>query len=64
MPTLVSGGTDAKCLPGIKVYGFMPSRSSVHEISLAHGHDERTGIDNLLYGTRCFYEITRRFGGA
>ena len=63
-PFLVSGGTDAKALPGIKVYGFMPSRNGAEESGLAHAHDERVRVDSLLFGTRCLYEIVRRFCGA
>ena len=47
VPYLVSGGTDAKSLPGIKVYGFMPSREHPEEATLAHSHDERVSISNL-----------------
>ncbi len=63
-PFLVSGGTDAKALPGIKVYGFMPSRHGAEEFALAHAHDERIRVDTLVFGTRCLYEIVRRFCAA
>lgn len=61
VPFLVSGGTDAKALPGVKVYGFMPSRNAAEEGALAHAHDERVSAENLLYGCRCLYEIVERF---
>lgn len=64
LPFLVSGGTDARALPGIKVYGFMPSRSGDDVLSLAHGHDERTRIDDLLFATRCLYGVVTRFCAA
>lgn len=61
VPYLVSGGTDAKCLPGIKVYGFMPMRYDPSEFELAHAHDERISIANLEFGTRALYEIVTRY---
>ncbi len=64
VPYLVSGGTDAKSLPGIKVYGFMPLRDHPEESTLAHAHDERVSISNLAFGTRTLYEITTDFCGA
>lgn len=64
VPFLVPGGTDAKSLPGIKVYGFMPMRYHAEEFDLAHGHDERISIDNLEFGTHALYEIVARYCGA
>ncbi|HUZ02263.1 MAG TPA: M20/M25/M40 family metallo-hydrolase [Thermomicrobiaceae bacterium] len=64
VPFLVPGGTDAKSLPGVKVYGFMPTRYHPEEFDLAHGHDERVSIDNLDFGTRALYEIVTRYCGA
>jgi acetylornithine deacetylase/succinyl-diaminopimelate desuccinylase-like protein len=61
LPNLISGGTDASALPGIKVYGFMPSRHNAALIQTMHGHDERTDIDDLLFATRCIYETIARF---
>ena len=61
LPFLVSGGTDAKALPGMKVYGFMPGVLSPEEMNGAHNHDERITIDNLLYGTRALFEIVTRY---
>jgi len=61
LPYLVSGGTDARMLPGVKVYGFMPTRGEGDPMSLAHGHDERTSVEDLLFGTRCLYGVVRRF---
>lgn len=63
-PFLVSGGTDAKSLPGVKVYGFMPGRYSDVEMNGAHNHDERVSVDNLLFGTRALFEIVTRYCGA
>jgi acetylornithine deacetylase/succinyl-diaminopimelate desuccinylase-like protein len=61
VPFLVAGGTDAASLPGIKVYGFMPSRDNPEEMNLAHSHDERIAISNLEFGTRALYEIVTRY---
>ncbi|HEX3723951.1 MAG TPA: M20/M25/M40 family metallo-hydrolase, partial [Nitrolancea sp.] len=64
VPFLVAGGTDAKSIPGVKVYGFMPSRYNPEEIGLAHSHDERVSISNLEFGTQALYEIVTRYGHA
>jgi len=61
LPYLVTGGTDARAFPGIKVYGFMPTRHDTRVGNLAHGHDERTSIDDLLFATRCLYDVVTRF---
>lgn len=63
-PFLVSGGTDAKSLPGIKVYGFNPARYSTVEMNGAHNHDERVAIDNLEFATRCLFDIVTRYCSA
>lgn len=63
-PYLVSGGTDAASLPGIKVYGFMPGHYSAAEMNGAHNHDERTSIDNLAFGTRVLYDVVTRYCNA
>lgn len=62
LPFLVSGGTDARKLPGIKIYGFMPSQGE-NPMALAHNHNERTSVDDLLFATRTLYTIVRRFCG-
>lgn len=61
VPYLVPGGTDAKCLPGIKVYGFMPMRDHPEEFDLAHAHDERISVSTLEFATRALFEIVTRF---
>ncbi|MBA2454053.1 MAG: M20/M25/M40 family metallo-hydrolase [Chloroflexia bacterium] len=61
MPYLVSGGTDARSVPGIKVYGFNPASYSPTEMNGAHNHDERVSVDNLLFATRSLYEIVTRY---
>ncbi|HUG14791.1 MAG TPA: M20/M25/M40 family metallo-hydrolase [Thermomicrobiales bacterium] len=63
-PFLVSGGTDAKSLPGVKVYGFNPGRVSTVEMTGAHNHDERVSIDNVEYATRCLFDIVTRYCSA
>jgi acetylornithine deacetylase/succinyl-diaminopimelate desuccinylase-like protein len=63
-PFLVSGGTDAKSIPGIKVYGFNPGRYSDVEMNGAHNHDERVTIDNLEFATRALFDITTRYCAA
>jgi acetylornithine deacetylase/succinyl-diaminopimelate desuccinylase-like protein len=66
VPSLTTGGSDAKHIcprrPDTEVLGFMPLRTSTGEgEQLIHGHNERISIDNLLFGTRLLYEVTRRF---
>jgi acetylornithine deacetylase/succinyl-diaminopimelate desuccinylase-like protein len=61
LPFLVSGGTDARAVPGIKVYGFMPGQSGEDALALAHGHDERARIDDLLFAVKSFHGIITRF---
>ena len=67
MPTLLSGGTDAKLLPDIKVYGFFPmlptERLRTYE-PLVHGHNERIHVDDLAFGTHFIYDLVVRFAGA
>lgn len=64
LPYVVSGGTDARLLPGIKVYGFMPSRSGEDIAGRMHAHDERVRVDDLLFATRCLYGVVARFCAA
>lgn len=63
-PFLVSGGTDARCLPGIKVYGFNPGQYTEVELNGAHNHDERVSIENLAFATKALFEITTRYCSA
>ncbi len=64
VPTLISGGTDAKLLPGIKVYGFFPilpgERVAIYD-PLVHGHNERIHIDDLAFATRFIYDLIATF---
>ena len=65
-PFLVSGGTDARNIPGVKVYGFFPfppGDRSAEYAPLVHGHNERIHVDDLAYGTRFLYDLVVRFAG-
>lgn len=66
-PYLLSGGTDARHLPGIKVYGFFPfppsDRAAMYS-SLIHGHDERIAIEDLAFATQFLYKVVERFCAA
>ena len=67
VPFLVSGGTDARNIPGIKTYGFFPfpvSNRNALYTSLVHGHDERIAVDHLGFATRFLYELVIRFCAA
>lgn len=63
IPTLISGGTDAALLPGIKVYGFYPfpatERLAIYD-PLVHGHDERIHIDDQIFATEFVYRLVLR----
>jgi acetylornithine deacetylase/succinyl-diaminopimelate desuccinylase-like protein len=63
VPSLVSGGTDAGLVPGIKVYGFFPilptERTALYD-TLVHGHNERIHVDDLHFGTRFLYDLAVR----
>ncbi|MCA9834483.1 MAG: M20/M25/M40 family metallo-hydrolase [Thermomicrobiales bacterium] len=60
IPTLISGGTDAALLPGIKVYGFYPfpstDRLAIYD-PLVHGHDERIHVDDQVFATEFVYRL-------
>ncbi|CAN5279648.1 M20/M25/M40 family metallo-hydrolase [soil metagenome] len=64
MPYLLSGGTDARLVPGIKTYGFFPmlptERLRTYE-PLIHGHNERIHVDDLAFATRFIYDLVVRF---
>ena len=65
-PYLSAGGTDARHLPGIKVYGFFPygpSEQAATYSPLIHGHNERIAIADLAFGTRFLYDLVLRFCG-
>jgi acetylornithine deacetylase/succinyl-diaminopimelate desuccinylase-like protein len=65
-PYLSAGGTDARHLPGIKVYGFFPygpSEQAEGYSPLVHGHNERIAVADLAFGTRFLYELVQRFCG-
>lgn len=64
VPYLVSGGTDARHLPDVKVYGFMPLREHPEDFERIHSHDERVAVADLAFGTRALYEIVTRYGNA
>ncbi|MGI8643310.1 MAG: M20/M25/M40 family metallo-hydrolase [Thermomicrobiales bacterium] len=63
-PYLVSGGTDARNIPGVKVYGFFPhppsDRVALYS-TLVHGHDERIAAEDLAFATQFLYEVVTRF---
>jgi acetylornithine deacetylase/succinyl-diaminopimelate desuccinylase-like protein len=66
-PYLSTGGTDARAIPGVKVYGFCPiasiERQSLY-MPLIHGHNERVAVDDLAYATWFFVDLVTRFAGA
>ncbi len=65
VPTLLTGGTDAKhvALLGTKVYGFAPQLyiPGARDWSGVHGHDERIHIHAMQWGTRVLYDVVAQF---
>lgn len=65
-PFLVSGGTDARNIPGVKVYGFRPfppSERTAEYAPLVHGHNERVHVDDLAFAAHFLYDLVVRFAG-
>lgn len=63
LPTLVTGGTDAKAIAplGIKVFGFSPHPADdLHIFERAHAHNERLHEASFHYCVRTTYEIVER----
>jgi len=65
VPTLLTGGTDAKHVAalGVKVYGFSPELyiPDFNGWSGVHGHDERISVQAMQWGTRVLYEVVEQF---
>ena len=66
VPFLVPGSTDGRFLAakGVRVYGFGPMKYEPDMpfiMELAHGHNERISVANLMFGTRVLYDVVRRF---
>ncbi len=63
-PYLCAGATDARNMPGIKVYGFFPFPPSDERAAeyapLVHGHNERIAVEDLHFAARFLYEVTTR----
>jgi acetylornithine deacetylase/succinyl-diaminopimelate desuccinylase-like protein len=67
IPYLVSGGTDAPLLPGVKIYGFfpfLPTERMAEYDPLVHGHNERIHIDDLAFGAQFVHDLVLRFCAA
>lgn len=60
LPYISSASSDARALPGVRVFGFFPSRSDVDMMRLIHGVDERARISDLTFAHRCLAEIVLR----
>ncbi|MGB3328406.1 MAG: M20/M25/M40 family metallo-hydrolase [Thermomicrobiales bacterium] len=67
IPYLVSGGTDAPLIPGVKIYGFfpmLPTERMAEYDPLVHGHDERIHVDDLAFGAQFVHDLVVRFCAA
>ncbi|WP_371785268.1 hypothetical protein [Streptosporangium subroseum] len=60
LPYVNSASSDARALPGVKVFGFFPSASDVDYMRLIHGPDEHARISDLVFGTKCLLEAVLR----
>ncbi|MBX7212372.1 MAG: M20/M25/M40 family metallo-hydrolase [Thermoflexales bacterium] len=64
IPGLIAGGTDARHTSkiGIKTYGFVPTRyEGPTMVGLAHNHDERISVNNLMFGTQVLHDVVAKF---
>jgi acetylornithine deacetylase/succinyl-diaminopimelate desuccinylase-like protein len=68
VPYLLTAYTDAKHLDklGIVTYGFSPMNNAETEnfSKLAHGHNERIGMDAFSWGVEVLCEVVERFCSA
>ncbi len=66
IPIMMTGATDAGLIPAVHAYGFFPLRTFDRQAlynSLVHGHDERIGVDDLVFGTEFYVRLIERFCG-
>jgi len=67
VPSLVSGGTDARHFArlGIRTYGFLPLNvpPDFNSSPTIHAADERVPVSALEFGAECVYEAAMRYGG-
>jgi acetylornithine deacetylase/succinyl-diaminopimelate desuccinylase-like protein len=64
VPALITGGTDAKSVVklGTQVLGFVPMRYEGPSMTgLAHNHNERVSVANLLFGTQVYFDVVSRW---
>ena len=68
IPTMLTGATDSRGFRNRKAvaYGFHPM-SPIDNLSefmgRIHGHDERIGIDSLLFGIQVLHKVLKEFCG-
>lgn len=64
LPFMITGSTDGRFLAkrGVKVYGFCPMKQDTHEspLEMAHGHNERISVANLVFATKVLYKAVVR----
>jgi len=64
VPFLTAGGTDARHMREIKIYGFFPmsspERTALYS-TLPHGHDERIAAEDLHFGTKFLFDVVTKF---
>jgi acetylornithine deacetylase/succinyl-diaminopimelate desuccinylase-like protein len=68
IPTMLTGATDSRGFRnrGAVAYGFHPM-APIDNLSefmgRIHGHDERIGVDSLLFGIRVLHQVLKGFCG-
>ncbi len=64
LPFMITGSTDGRFLAkrGVKVYGFCPMKQDTDQspLEMAHGHNERISVANLVFATKVLYGATVR----
>ncbi len=67
VPVLSPGSTDMLHFrkKGMQAYGFVPMKlgklSTKEFAALAHGYNERFSVENLMFGTRFFYDLILKY---
>jgi len=65
VPMLTTASTDARLFAklGIACYGWLPMKfpAGLNYRDLLHAADERIPVQALEFGTRCFYDLLRRY---
>ncbi len=63
VPTVAGGFTDSHFFRdlGITSYGYSPFAFATGEFAGVHGNDERVSVENVVRGTRIYYQLLQTF---